>query len=318
MGYTPIPLPRQNKVTCRTDETLAHLSLASELAGLDIGETVAPADHHIVVHGLRLHYLDWGHCEHPPLLFLHGGRLTAHTWDLVCLALRTNHHCLSLDQRGHGDSEWSPIVDYESDAYVRDIRGLIEQLDLKKPVLIGQSLGGLNAMTYAIDAADQLAGIVVIDVAPEVQSKGTERITNFVADPGPGSLEDFVQRALAFNPQRDPRLLRYSLLHNLRQLPDKSWTWKYDQRRITPEHFASIRRSLAQLRHHTRAITCPVLVVRGAKSDVISDMQATSFAAALPNGRWVKVQAAGHNVQSENPRGLIQVLTDFLADINHR
>jgi esterase len=294
--------------------------MASGLAGLNIGEAVVPTDHHVVVDGLRLHYLDWGppaRRDRPPLLFLHGGRLTAHTWDLVCMALHTDYHCVAVDQRGHGDSEWSPIADYVPDALARDIRGLIEQLDLKKPVLIGQSLGALNAMTHATHAAQEMAGIVAIDIAPEVQSQGTERFTSFVADPGPGTLDDFLKRAHAFNPRRDPRLLRYSLRHNLRQLPDETWTWKYDPRRITPEYFACIIRNLKQLRDHTQAITCPVLVVRGADSDVLTDAQAADFAAALPNGRWAKVQAAGHNVQSDNPRELVGVITEFLTDIDH-
>jgi pimeloyl-ACP methyl ester carboxylesterase len=68
-------------------EALAHLRLASEIAGLDVSDVVTPTDRHLVVDGLRLHCLDWGRHDRPPLLFLHGGRLTAHTWDLVCLAL---------------------------------------------------------------------------------------------------------------------------------------------------------------------------------------------------------------------------------------
>jgi esterase len=299
-------------------EALAHLRLATDVAGLDVDELVVPAEHDMLVDGLRLHYLDWGCPGRPALLFLHGGCLTAHTWDLVCLALRADFRCLALDQRGHGDSEWSPILDYGTDAHVRDLRGLIEQLELASPVLIGQSLGGLNAMTYAAQAVDQLAGIVMVDVGPDVQSSAVKRVANFVmGDPGHGSVEDFVQRARAFNPRRDPRLLRYSLLHNLRQLPDGTWTWKYDRRGLSPEHFASVRRSLDKLRDGTHAITCPVLVVRGAESDAFSDTQAARFAAALPDGRWAKVENAGHTVQGDNPRGLAQILADFLAEIGH-
>jgi esterase len=299
-------------------EALAHLRMASDVAGLDVDEIVVPAEHDMVVEGLRLHYLDWGRRGRPTLLFLHGGCLTAHTWDLVCLALRADFHCLALDQRGHGDSEWSPILDYGPDAHVRDIRGLIEQLDLQRPVLIGQSLGGLNAMTYARHATDQLAGIVMVDVGPEVQSGAVKRIADFVmGEPEHGTVEDFVQRARAFNPRRDPHLLRYSLRHNLRRLPDGTWTWKYDRRGLSPEHFASVRRSLGQLRDRTHAITCPVLVVRGAESDAFSDTDAAGFTAALPDGRWAKVENAGHTVQGDNPHGLIQVLADFLAEIGH-
>ena len=303
-------------VPSRTDEALAHLRLASEIAGVDVSDVVVPVDNYLVVDGLRLHYLDWGRHDRPSLLFLHGGRLTAHTWDLVCLALRSDSRCVAVDLRGHGDSEWSPSLDYDPAAHVRDIRGLIEQLALDRPVLIGHSLGGLHAMTYAADAAQELAGLVLVDVAPRVQWRGAQRIIDSgLNDPGPGSLEQFVRRALEFNPRRDPRLLRYSLLNNLRQLPDRTWIWKYDSRRITPEHYASVKRQLGQLGDTAGAITCPVLVVRGAESDVLSSTQAAGFAATLPDGRWAEVQSAGHNVQGDNPRGLIHVLTDFLAEI---
>jgi esterase len=299
-------------------EALAHLRAAIDVASMDVDEVVLPADHDVVVDGLRLHYLDWGRNDKPPLLFLHGGGLTAHTWDLVCVALRADFDCLALDQRGHGDSEWSPVLDYGPDAHVRDIRGLIEQLRLEQPVLVGHSLGGLNAMVYATAAAERLGGIALVDVGPDTNPDAVKRIRDFVmGDPGDGSLEDFVERARAFNPRRDPRLLRHSLRHNLRRMPDGSLTWKYDRRRLTPEYVASLRRRLQELRKTADAITCPVLVIRGAESDALSDEQAAAFAAALPDGRWDKVENAGHTIQGDNPRGLVRVLARFLSEIGH-
>jgi len=311
------PLPRRDAVLARA-EVLSHLRAATDVAGVDVDEVVPPADHDVVVDGLRLHYLDWGRDGRPPLLFLHGGCLTAHTWDLVCLALRANFHCLALDQRGHGDSEWSPTLDYGPDAHVRDIRGLIEHLGLEQPVLVGHSLGGLNAMVYASEAAEQLGGVALVDVGPEPHPGAVKRIGDFVmGDPGDGSLEDFVERARAFNPRRDPRLLRYSLQHNLRQTPNGTLTWKYDRRRLTPEYVASLRRRFEGLQKNAESITCPVLVIRGAESDALSDEQAAAFAAALPDGRWDKVENAGHTIQGDNPRGLVKVLARFLAEIGH-
>jgi esterase len=297
-------------------EALEHIRLAADVAGLDIDEPVVPDEHDVVANRQRLHYLDWGSPDQPDLLFLHGGCLTAHTWDLVCLLLRSDFHCVAVDQRGHGDSEWSPALDYGPDAHARDIRGLIERLGLFRPVLIGQSLGGLNAMTYAIGAADRLAGIVMVDVGPEVNSGAVRRIADFVTgEPAHGTVEEFVNRARAFNPRRDPRLLRYSLLHNLRTLPDGNLTWKYDRRRLTGEYFAMVRGSLERLPEVAPKITCPVLVVRGVESDALSDADAARFAAAFPDGRWARVANAGHTVQGDNPGGLAEVLVDFLGEI---
>lgn len=297
-------------------DSLAHLRLASELAGVRVDELVLPADEHVVVDGLRLHYLDWGRRGQPPLLFLHGGRLTAHTWDLVALALRPEFHCLALDQRGHGDSDWSEKLDYGPEANAHDIDAWIEHLGVERPVLIGQSLGGLHAITYAAKADRALAGIALIDVGPGIEPAGAQRIVDFaLEDPGPGSFEDFVNRAMAFNRRRDPRLLRRSLLHNLRRLPDGRWTWKHDPRRATREYFESTKASVERLRDRIDAVTCPVLVIRGAESDVYSDSEAAAFAQLLPDGRWATVASAGHNVQGDNPAGLVEVLCDFLAEI---
>src|SRR5262245_36159761 len=120
-------------------EELAHLRLAAELSGLDVESVALPASHHVVLGGMRLHYLDWGSHGRPPILFLHGGALNAHTWDVVCLGLRQRYRCLALDQRGHGDSEWSPVMDYGPEAHVRDIAGLVAHLELGRFLLVGQS-----------------------------------------------------------------------------------------------------------------------------------------------------------------------------------
>lgn len=300
-------------------EALEHLRAAIEVAGVAVDDVVLPANEHLVVGGLRLHYLDWGSPERAPLLFLHGGRLTAHTWDLTCLALRTEYHCAALDQRGFGDSEWSPSLDYGPERNADDIAAWIAHLDVERPVLIGQSLGGLHAMTYAVRDVARVRALVLVDVGPGVRSAGVQRIAAFADDDQrPAPFEDFVERAVAFNPRRDRRLLRRSLRHSLRQVEGGRWTWKHDQRRITPENIGATRASVEGLRERVAAVTCPVLVVRGAESDVFGDEEAARFAESLPDGRWAKVPGAGHTVQGDNPAGLVAVLREFLGEIGVR
>ena len=119
---------------------------------------------------------------------------------------------------------------------------------------------------------------------------------------------------MAFNPLRNPALLRRSLLHNLRELPNGKWTWKHDPNRVrpTPE---SLRARQAEIMKEVSHITCPTLVLRGAKSDVLTDESAASFARALPDGRWMRVEDAAHTVQGDNPRGLVEALRPFLREI---
>ena len=303
-------------MTASPAEQREHLAQAAELAGLDEVEIVLPESCHVVLGGMRLHYVDWGLADRPPILFLHGGGLTARTWDLVCLALRRTWHCIALDQRGHGDSEWSPGLDYGTEAHLRDLEGLIETLGLERPVLVGQSMGALNALTHAARRPDELAGLVLVDMTPDVRMEGTERVFDFVSAPAElDSVEEFVERAVEFNPARDRRLLRRSLLHNLRQLPDGRWTWKYDRRAMTRERFEQIRGEVSRLRELLDAVTCPTLVVRGGSSDVVSEESAAGLAAALPRGEWTSVPNAGHTVQGDNPRDLAAAIDEFVRRI---
>src|SRR5229473_6047003 len=155
--------------------------------------------------------------EHLELATHHAG-LNPHTWDVAALMLRPHYHCLALDQRGHGDSEWEPTSEYSHDSQVRDVQGFIEQLGLERPLLIGHSMGGFAAIGYAIAHAAKLAGLVAVDVGPELSMDGSKRIRDFISqDRVLDSVDAFVERAMAFTPRRNPTLLRRSLLHNLRQ-----------------------------------------------------------------------------------------------------
>ena len=106
----------------RTDE-LAMFRKALEIADLHPDAVRLPDDHQVIIGAIRFHYLDWGGSG-TPILFLHGGGLNAHTWDCVAVMLRDRYRCIALDQRGHGDSEWSPVVDYRFAAHVGRYRGL--------------------------------------------------------------------------------------------------------------------------------------------------------------------------------------------------
>jgi pimeloyl-ACP methyl ester carboxylesterase len=294
-------------------EDRAHLKLAARTAGLEIGRFTLPRESDVVVGRMRLHYLDWGTRGRPPLLFLHGGGLTARTWDLVCLALRDRHRCLALDQRGHGDSEWSPELDYGPSAHARDIEGLLDRLRLPRAVLIGQSMGAINAMRLASQLPGRVRALVLVDAGPEFCTDGARRIADFVEETETvDSVEDFVEAAISFNRLRDPRLLRRSALHSLRRLPDGRFMRKNDVRwlRRGPERLAA---QTHELWREVEKITCPTLVVRGGRSDVFLTQHAEQLAARLPDGRWVCVEGAGHTVQGDNPKGLVAALREFLA-----
>jgi len=303
---------------------LEHLDLAATVAGMQPLEVLLPRHLTVTSGGLQFHLVDWGNPDKPTILFLHGVGLTARTWDLVCLALRRDFHCLALDQRGHGDTEWPTDGDYATEAMTADVRGLVRELDLDQFFLIGHSMGGMVALSYATGHASTLQGLVLVDSAPAernpptptVQASQPNRVFDFMSGPAElDSVDDFVERAMAFNPARDRRLLRRSLLHNLRQLPDGRWTWKYDRGRILGRDRSQMVATRRALWDAAPAVSCPTLVLRGGRSESLSDATAAAFAEALPNGRWEVVADAGHTIQGDNPRGLLQALEPFLNEV---
>jgi esterase len=296
----------------RTDE-LAMFRTALEIADLHPDAVKLPDDHQVIVGSIRLHYLDWGGSG-PPILFLHGGGLNAHTWDCVAVMLRERYRCIALDQRGHGDSEWSPVVDYRIGTHVGDIAGFVEAMKLERPVLVGQSMGGLNSIAYATRHSEKMRGMVIVDVAPEVSSSAAERIRAFTSTPGLDSPQAFLELAVKFNPIRDPAVLRRSLYYNLRQTPAGKWTFKHDQRSRSEDGMRSFNEDRVLLASELSSIRCPTLVVRGALSDILTDETAEKFAHSLPDGRWVRVEKSGHNVQGDNPRALLDAMLAFFHE----
>jgi pimeloyl-ACP methyl ester carboxylesterase len=290
-----------------------HHRLAAALAGLDVPEFVAPERSHVVLRDMRFHLLDWGAAGRAPALFLHGGGQTARTWDLCCLALRRELHCLALDQRGHGDSEWAYDFAYAPEDHAEDFRALLDHRGIERAIVVGMSMGCMNGLRFAARYPERVAAFVAVDAGPWVRMEGGQRIAEFVRDADGGtSLDQFIEAAVRFNPRRDPRLLRRSLLHNLRALPDGRLTWKTDRRR--PTDLGAMAERLAALRDDLPRVRCPVLILRGAESDVFLDEDAERFRAALPDARWARIEGAGHTIQGDQPAALVREVRAFLSD----
>jgi esterase len=299
------------------EEYRDHLATTAVRAGFQFGEVVLPESREFRVGQMRFHYLDWGNRHLPTIVFLHGGALNAHTWDLCSLALRDDYHCVALDQRGHGDSDWAQEGDYSIGAALGDTKGFADHLGLDKFILVGMSLGAINSLAFAIAHPERLSHLVIIDAGPEMRRPGSSRIRDFVnAVQETVTVEAIIEKALEFNPRRDPTILRRSLMHNLRQQADGTWKWKYDTRRFQALGQDSHRAERAKLADGLQRITCPTLVVRGGESDVFHAEDAERLAARLPHGRQVTIPRAGHTVQGDNPKDLVAELRRFLAGDN--
>jgi pimeloyl-ACP methyl ester carboxylesterase len=289
-----------------------HVFDAARAAGVTFTAEVLPEDKFVQANGMRLHYLDWGNHDKPKMLLLHGGAQSAHSWDFFALAMRDHFHIVALDQRGHGDSDWSEAGDYDTAFHVADIQAFTEALGFDTFILIGLSMGGRNAYSFAAMSPAKVRRLVVVDVGPDVQAEGRRHIREFLE--GTETFESFdwlVERVRRFNPRRPEAQIRGSLLNNLKQLEDGRWTWKHDRRR-------GIRRDrggelTAAAWADLAKIQAPTLIVRGAESNMLSLETATKMHHTLKGSQLVEVPHAGHLVQGDNPVGFERVVRAFLG-----
>jgi pimeloyl-ACP methyl ester carboxylesterase len=261
--------------------------------------TLEPTSSHVVLDGVRLHYLDWGNDGAPTLVLLHGFTGHAHQWDFFADEWRRDHHVLALDQRGHGDSDAADR--YGSGPMVEDLGAFLDALALDRVTLLGMSMGGINALIYTAMQADRVDRLVLGDVGPEIALAGLQRIRQHVASRDTfASVDEAFEWELARNPRATPWMLRARVEGNIKQLPDGHVTWKYD---------AALRDGTAT-RTDTApdeqwalwsAITVPTLLVRGAESDVLSTDIAERMLASQPNAELITIEDAGHTLTTDQP-----------------
>jgi non-heme chloroperoxidase len=268
--------------------------------------------------GVRLTADRWpGQPERDIVVLLHGGGQTRHSWGRTAERLATaGWTAISVDARGHGDSEWHPQHEYALDAFVADLLGLIETLD-RPPVLVGASLGGMTALVTAGEHPGSAKGLVLVDIVVEVEAAGVARIKNFLrARPeGFASLEEVADAIEAYNPVRKRSRNLNGLRKNVRLRDDGRWYWHWDPEFISNEDEPQRRTDRARLRAAAQHVEIPTLIVRGAQSDVVSDAGLENMRHLIPHAQIVDVKAAGHMVAGDDNDVFATRLEEFLAEL---
>jgi pimeloyl-ACP methyl ester carboxylesterase len=134
-----------------------------------------------VVNGLRLSALEWPAPGRPPLCFLHGGSAHAHWFDAVVPDLVARYHVLSVDQRGHGESEWSPTQEYATESFASDLLGVMDAMGWTRMTLAGHSMGGHNSIAFSGWYPERVSALAIIDSRPSLPREGiTQRDGRFL------------------------------------------------------------------------------------------------------------------------------------------
>ena len=288
--------------------------------------TAGPTSHSYFSQRLRLHYVDWGHPDKPPMVLLHGGRDHCRNWDWVAEALRGDWHVIAPDLRGHGDSQWSTDGSYGMAGYIYDLAQLVHQQRLAPVTIVAHSLGGNIALRYAGIHPEAVAAVVSIEGLGPSPARLKERRSKTIAERMDewireqrglagrmprryASIEDAFRRMQEENPHLSAEHARHLTVHGANQNEDGTYSWKFDNymRRWPPYDMPGRDIQLLWSR-----IACPTLLLWGTESwagNPAEDGRAEHFRHATVVG----IERAGHWLHHDRLDEFLRILREFLA-----
>ena len=264
---------------------------------------------HVVVGGLRLSFLEWGIAGRPVLCFLHGGSAHAHWFDVITPAFIDRFHVIALDQRGHGESQWAEPPAYATENFAADLLGFIDTLGLERVALVGHSMGGHNAMSFAAWHPDRVSALVIVDSRPTIPTDRLDRLRRR----GERTLRPYPTREAAAQSFRllpretmaDPALLAHLGAEGVVER-DGAWVYRFDPA-------SNAGRQPVDAWTLLDRITAPTLIARGELSPVLPRDMADKLRAAIRGATLVEIPASYHHLVLDNPAGFVQELDKFLT-----
>ncbi|TXL74100.1 alpha/beta hydrolase [Vineibacter terrae] len=276
---------------------------------------------------LRLHYVDWGNPEAPPLLLVHGGRDHCRNWDWVAADLRRDWHVIAPDLRGHGDSQWSPDGNYSMAGYIYDLAQLIHQQGLAPVTIVAHSLGGNISLRYAGIYPEQVRKLVAIEglgPSPKMQAERAKktidsRMRQWIDEQRGlsgrlprryASIEDAFKRMQEENKHLSPEQARHLTQHGVNQNEDGTYSWKFDNYVRAWAPYDMTNEDVEQL---WSRISCPTLLIYGKESwasNPLDDGRIRHFAKA--GAKVVSFEGAGHWVHHDRLDGFLAELRGFI------
>jgi len=296
------------------EDEFSFLVDCAEDAGLVLAAKPHVVRQNVDVGDRTMSAIVWG--DSPPnIVLLHGGAQNAHTWDTLALALQMP--LVAVDLPGHGRSDWRRDHEYGVSAMADDVASVVRQTAPECSTLVGIGLGCPVALLTADRLSPLVERLVLVDSAPgagvpngtSVPSEAAANVAAFTAERRFASFEEALERAVAYNPGRGVRSLRRGVIHNAKQMPDGSWEWRWDPRQRDDRDYAPEAVEAALDR-----FAGPVLLVRGGRSDIVSDERVAAFKDRHAATHLVTIDGAAHAVQGSHPVALAEAIRAFCAE----
>jgi pimeloyl-ACP methyl ester carboxylesterase len=277
--------------------------------------TTGARDIYVNANGLRHHLIARGHPGSPVVMMIHGLAGQAHTFDGIATKLSDRYHVYCLDVRGRGESEWGPANGYHVENYVADLEAVREALGLQRFALVGTSMGGIISMNYTPRFPERVDRVVLNDIGPEVDPVGLKRIIEYVGH-APTMFEDMKAVVKYYRENYAPMVehlpedqIADFARWNVRKSDAGIYVWKMDP---AVRAGGSTAAPTLEPWDAVARITCPALILRGTKSDVLSADIAQRMVAVMPDARIVEVPGVGHAPVLTEPVAQ-RALEEFLA-----
>jgi pimeloyl-ACP methyl ester carboxylesterase len=286
---------------------LLSLALTVTIASAQGPPAGQPADRFTDVNGLRIHYLDWGGNEKPPLVMVHGLDRVAHTFDHLATRFTARYRVLAIDMRGHGDSGWDPKGRYLVEDHVGDLEGLVAQLGLRNLVLWGNSTGGRVVQVFAGKRPDLVSHVISEDVGPERPRQIADGYAKRVQQEQAGwaSEEELLTQLRKTNPRMSAAVLEPYVRYATKRRADGRVEWKRDPQLVNG--FVA-----TDLWRFVRNIKTPILYIIGGRSNIVPKETQEELRKTLPNAQLITIPDVGHYPSDEQPEEVVRIVNRFL------
>ncbi|MGA7873751.1 MAG: alpha/beta hydrolase [Candidatus Binatus sp.] len=256
------------------------------------------SDKFVDANGLRLHYIDHGNEGAPWVVCVHGLTGNAHNFDALAPYLAAKYHVISVDVRGRGDSNWGPPTEYIPQNYVTDLARMLERLGVARASLIGTSMGGMISMMYAGGWPERVERLVLNDIGCEIDPAGMARIASYVGE-APERFKDLGEVVKYYKENYPPmakladEVVAEQVKWSVKLGADGGLVWKMDAKVRRPLRGGTAQQRLDMWVPYAR-IACPILIVRGAESDILASATASRMCRVHKQAKAVEVPGVGH------------------------
>jgi len=255
----------------------------------------------------------------PTLLFAHGFGQTRGAWNGAAAALaEAGCRCVTFDARGHGESGRVGNGDYHMDQFADDLLRLATAQP-QPPILVGASMGGLLGIVLAGDVRPTpFRALVLVDITPRWETAGVERILAFMqAHPdGFANYAEAAEQIAGYLPQRRERKSEEQLRPLLREGADGRLRWHWDPALLAGSLVQESERYQPRLQVAAAKIDVPVLLLSGARSDVVSRTTVDEFLQLVPHAEHVELPHATHMVAGDANDAFTREVVRFVQGLD--